>query len=82
MPVTEALIPFRTALVHPKGAVSSPRSQHHLFSLLASKTPHFFSQVFPIYAPSPASGTATSQHPPHTDPAQITALSTASAGTA
>jgi len=42
MPMTEALIPFLTALVLPKGTVSSPRSQHQLFSLSAPQTPLFF----------------------------------------
>lgn len=82
MPMTEALIPFLTAVIHPKGTLSSPRSQHHLFSPPAPKMPLFFPPRYflLLHLLLLSAQQLCSTH--HTDPAQIPALSTVSAGTA
>lgn len=82
--MTEALIPFLTALILPKGTVSSPHSQHHLFSLPSQNTSFFFflppRYFLSLHLLLLQAWQFCSTH--HTDPAQITALSTVSARTA
>lgn len=82
--MTEALIPFLTALILPKGTVSSPHPST-ICSPFPPKTPLFFFFLPPRYFLSLhllllQAWQFCSTH--HTDPAQITALSTVSARTA